>query len=63
MSNQWFIEGYSLDLKDIISNVDKFKVYTLEEIDLFKLEMNRSLKISLIFQHLNTQIKPILLMM
>ena len=42
--NQWFIEGYSLDLKDIISNVDKFKAYTLEELDLFKLDMNRSLK-------------------
>ena len=42
--NQWFIEGYSLDLKDIILNVDKFKAYTLEEIDLFKLDMNRSLK-------------------
>ena len=44
VSNQWFIEGYSLDLKDIISNVDKFKAYTLKEIDLFKLDMNRSLK-------------------
>ena len=42
--NQWFIEGYSLDLKDIKSNVDKFKAYTLEELDLFKLDMNRSLK-------------------
>ena len=47
--NQWFIEGYSLDLKDIISNVDKFKIYTLEEIDLFKLDMNKSLKNSFNF--------------
>jgi hypothetical protein len=47
--NQWFIEGHSLDLKDIISNVDKFKTYTLEELNLFKLDINRSLKNSFNF--------------
>ena len=44
VNNQWYLEGFSLELKDILSNVDKFKCYTMEELDLFKEDLNRSLK-------------------
>lgn len=44
VDNEWYLENYKLNFNDIVNNLNKMKCYTLEEIDIFKLELNNSLK-------------------
>jgi len=39
----WHIEGYTLDIKHIIKNLKQMKCYTLDELNLFKTNLNESL--------------------
>lgn len=43
VSSGWYLEGYKLDIKNVISSLEKMKAYTLEELDLFKIDLNKSL--------------------
>ena len=40
----WHIEDYSLNIKDVINNLQNIKCYTFEELNLFRLDMNKSLE-------------------
>ena len=43
VKNHWFIENYSLNLNDVLSNIDKFYCYTLDNQNLFLEDLNKSL--------------------
>jgi hypothetical protein len=43
VSSGWYLEEYKLDIKNVISSLEKMKAYTLEELDLFKIDLNKSL--------------------
>ena len=44
VNNNWFIENYSLDLNDIIDNINNFYCYSMDNHNLFLEDLNKALK-------------------
>jgi len=43
VNSAWYLEEYKLNIKDVILNIKKMKAYTLDELDQFKIDLNKSL--------------------
>lgn len=43
VNSAWYLEEYKLNIKDVILNIEKMKAYTLDELDQFKIDLNKSL--------------------
>ena len=44
VNSNWYLENYSLNLDDILKNIDNFYAYTLDNHDIFIEDLNKSLK-------------------
>lgn len=44
VNSNWYLEDYSLNLDNILTNVDKFYAYTLDNHNIFVEDLNKSLK-------------------
>ena len=44
VNNGWFIEDYSLDIQNIKNAVDQYYIYTIDNYNLFKEDLNKALK-------------------